>query len=400
MCVSDSPLPPFTTGYRRQLAGLHGELSKRHAVRLLGYRTPEQRSNPHAESEMRIVPYRRPGALANARDVGAAMLTGQPIRAGRYCRGLRAALREELDRFKPDVVHVGPGKLAGLLPELRGLPAVLGVMDAWHSNVEARALTATGLRRWAFRTDIQRVQRFEATMYHQWDRVVPSNQDDLEAMRALDPRINFTLIPIGFDASAFAPDPGATVDPDRIVFHGALDYAPNVLCAEYLAHRVLPLVRARHPKAYLALVGRTPAPRVMALGELEGVHVVGPVDDLRAELTRSRVWCGPFEHGTGIKTKLLEAMATDLPAVVTPTGGRGLDLASGALLVGSTAEELADHVVRLLEDENLARRIGRAGGEYVRGRYDWPVVGRSFEELYGEVIHAKAGHNGAHALAR
>ncbi|MGH8474101.1 MAG: glycosyltransferase [Gammaproteobacteria bacterium] len=100
----------------------------------------------------------------------------------------------------------------------------------------------------------------------------------------------------------------------------------------------------------------------------------------------SRVWAGPSLSGTGIKTKLLEAMATNLPCVVTSLGGRSLDLDSGTFLVGSTEAELAAHLLQVLGDNDLAQRLGQAGGAYVRERYDCPVVGQAFECLYGEVL--------------
>jgi polysaccharide biosynthesis protein PslH len=116
------------------------------------------------------------------------------------------------------------------------------------------------------------------------------------------------------------------------------------------------------------------------------------VEEMRRWLTGSRLWVGPLMDGTGMKNKLLEAMATDLPAVVTPLGHQGMDdVASGReLLVGSTAEELAAHVVRVLEDDALARKVGQAGGAYVRPRYDWSTVGRAYELLYEEILSERA----------
>ena len=391
--ASDAPLPPTNTGFRRQLMGLVPELGKRHDVRLIGYRHPGQAAEAAVEADMRIVPYVKPSLGGNTRDLVLAMLLRRPLRAERLVSGLRGPLREELARFRPDVVHVGPGKLAWLKNELVGRPKVLGVMDTWHLNVDARADAATGLRASLFRADAKRIRRFEASEYRGFDRVVVSNEGDLGELRERDPTLPFALIPIGFDASAYAPDPNAAVDRSRIVFHGAMSYAPNVRTALYLAREVLPRVRAARPDAQLALVGRDPAPSLL---DLEGVHVTGEVEDMRSWLTGSRVWAGPFLDGTGIKTKLLEAMATDLPCVVTPLGHRGLDdVTSGEqLLVGSTAEELAAHLVRVLEDDTLAKRIGRTGGEYVRPRYDWPAVGRAYERLYEEVL-AENGDPGA-----
>lgn len=388
ICASDVPFPPSNTGFRRQLMGLVPELGRRHDVRLIGYRMPGQSADGAIDADMRIVDYRRPTVVENARDLALAMLRRRPLRAERLVGGLVEPLREELARFEPDLVHVGPGKLSGLKRELQGMPKILMVMDTWHLNVDARADAATGLRRALLRADAQRIRRFEQSEYRGFDRVVVSNQGDLAELRERDPILPFTVIPIGFDAGAYAPDPAAPVDPNRIIFHGAMNYAPNVRTVEFLAGDVLPRVRARKPEAHLVIVGRDPDLRVLDLEALDGVHVTGGVEDMRAWLTGSRVWAGPFLDGTGIKTKLLEAMATDLPCVVTPLGHRGLDdVTSGEeLLVGSTAEELAAHLLRVLEDEDLARRIGRTGGEYVRPRYDWPAVGRAYDQLYETVV--------------
>lgn len=388
ICASDAPFPPTNTGFRRQLMGLVPELAKSHDVRLIGYRMPDQSRNSAVEADMRIVDFQKPAAAENARDLALAMIRRRPLRAERLVSGLRGPLGEELARFQPDLVHVGPGKLAGLKTQLAGMPKILMVMDTWHLNVDARADAATGLRRQLLRADAQRIRRFEASEYRGFDRVVVSNQGDRAELRERDPTLPFTIIPIGFDASAYAPDPDAHVDANRIIFHGAMNYAPNVRAVEFLALGVLPRVRAARPDAHLVIVGRDPAPRVLELEEVEGVHVTGGVEDMRSWLTGSRVWAGPFLDGTGIKTKLLEAMATDLPCVVTPLGHRGLDdITSGEqLLVGTTEEELAAHLVAVLEDDELARRLGRTGGDYVRPRYDWPAVGRAYDRLYEEVL--------------
>jgi glycosyltransferase involved in cell wall biosynthesis len=388
ICASDAPFPPTNTGFRRQLAGLVPELGKRHDVRLIGYRMPDQSTETRVEADMRIVDFQKPEATENARDLALAMIRRRPLRAERLVRGLVGPLREELARFEPDLVHVGPGKLAGLKRELGSRPKVLMVMDTWHLNVDARADAATGIRRPLFRADAQRIRRFEASEYRGFDRVVVSNEGDVAELRERDSTLPFVIIPIGFDAGAYAPDPTALVDANRIIFHGAMNYAPNVRAVEFLAGLVLPRVRAARPDAHLVIVGRDPAPRVLALEEHDGVHVTGEVDDMRSWLTGSRVWAGPFLDGTGIKTKLLEAMATDLPCVVTPLGHRGLDdITSGEqLLVGSTEEELAAHLVAVLEDDDLARRLGRAGGDYVRPRYDWPAVGQAYDRLYEAVL--------------
>lgn len=398
ICAPDTPFFPVNNGLRRQLVGLLSELGQRHDVRLLGYRHPDQSSAPAVEAEMRVVPYEKPDFAANAHDFTSAMLRRRPLRASRFVKGLRRPLRESLAGFEPDVVHVSSAKLAELEQELAGRPRVLMALDAWHLNADARADAATGLRGRFLRADAKRIRRFEETQYRGFDRIVFCNERDRDEIRAQDPTLRFEVIPIGFDADAYASDPNAVVDRSRIIFHGAMGYAPNVRAAEYLARDIYPRVLAARPEARLVLVGRDPAPRVLELGTLPGVDVIGPVDDMRAWLTGSRVWVGPLLDGTGMKNKLLEAMAAELPCVVTPLAHQGHDVVSGEqLLVGSTEDELAAHVIRVLSDDDLAARLGRAGGDYVRPRYGWPAIARAYEELYEAVLseHARNGSGGS-----
>jgi glycosyltransferase involved in cell wall biosynthesis len=388
------PLAPLHNGYRLWLAGIVRELARRHDVRLVGYLMPDQEGAPAVDADIRSIPYARPGPAGNAADLARAVTLRRPLRAHRMAAGLRGALREELDRFRPDVVQVGTGKLSGLRPEVGRRPCVLHVQDAWHVNIEARAAVARGPRRALLSSDARRVRRFEAERYRGWDRVVPCNPDDMRTLLALDPTLPMACVPIGVDAGAFAPDPAVPRVPGRIVFHGNMAYAPNVAAAELLARGVLPRVRAARHDAHLVVAGRDPAPGVRALAALPGVSVTGAVDDIRAEILRASVWCGPFDGGTGMKTKVLEAMATDTPTVVTPIGARGLDRGAGAFLVGAGEDELVEHLVHVLDYPLAARRLGRAGGQYVRDRHDWGAVGLAFERLYEEVIAERRAATG------
>jgi glycosyltransferase involved in cell wall biosynthesis len=170
------------------------------------------------------------------------------------------------------------------------------------------------------------------------------------------------------------------------VFHGVMDYPPNINAAEFLARQVMPRVRAIRPQAKLALVGRAPTARIRALARQPGVEVTGEVPDLRPWLQGSRVGVCPMLIGTGIKNKLLEAMASGLPCVATTLSVRGLQVADGReLFVADDAEALAAHLVRLLDDDALAASIGAAGRAYVRAHHGWDRAVQSYEAVYQEV---------------
>jgi glycosyltransferase involved in cell wall biosynthesis len=385
VCAAEAPLPPIN-GFRLALSAVLGQLRGRHELRVLAFRLPDQVA-PSAGAELRLVDRAPSAAIRRAAWLAAATIRRRPFGADALVEALTMPLRDELERFAPDVVHVASGRLAGLGPLLESHPSVLVALDAWHLNVEANALVARGLRRRLLSAEAVRVRRFEATEYPRFGRVVVVSEEDRRALQELEPRLALEVVPNGVDADLYAPETGLERDPEQIVFTGVMSYAPNVTAAEFLARRVLPRVREEHPRARLAIVGREPRRRVRGLGALAGVEVTGEVPDVRPWLGRGRVYACPMLSGTGIKNKLLEAMASGVACVATPLALQGTRAVDGEhVLVAETDAEFARHVVRVLDDDGLAHRLGRAAREYVLAEHDWQAVAAAYERIYGEVL--------------
>jgi len=383
ICAHEAPLEPFD-GFRGAVASLVARLRDSNDVCLLAPRMPEQTTE--APSWMRLVDHPETRTFENGKVLARAIARRRPLRVDARAALLSDPLREELERFRPDVVQITSGRLAALAPYLETYPTVLAAFDAAHLNIEARIEGASGIRSRLLRGEAERWKRFEATTWGRFDAVTVVTTEDGEALRAIDPRMPVHVIPNGIDADRFAPDPTVAREPDRLLFHGVMDYAPNVSAAVFLAREVLPKIRATRPEAHLVIVGRNPSPEVAALAELENVAVTGSVPDVRPWLSGGSVYVCAMRSGTGLKNKLLEAMANGLPCVATPLATRGLPVSRERhLLVGEGADELAARTVRLLEDPGLARRLGTTARAFVVEEYDWRGVARAYETLYRRI---------------
>jgi glycosyltransferase involved in cell wall biosynthesis len=91
----------------------------------------------------------------------------------------------------------------------------------------------------------------------------------------------------------------------------------------------------------------------------------------------------------GIPNVLVEAMASGLPVVSTSVSGIPelvRDGENGLLVPPDDPVALADALLRLRRDPELAARLASAGRETVRQRFDGELLARRLASLFEEAI--------------
>ena len=115
-----------------------------------------------------------------------------------------------------------------------------------------------------------------------------------------------------------------------LLFTGNMSYAPNVDAAQHLVKDILP--RIQHPNVRVVLAGANPKPSIKALAG-DRVTVTGWVDDIAQEYRAAALFVAPLRIGTGLQNKVLEAMASELPCVLSPHAFAPLNLPSATCAV-------------------------------------------------------------------
>lgn len=166
------------------------------------------------------------------------------------------------------------------------------------------------------------------------------------------------LVPMPATGTAH-PQPG---EPARLLFVGS-NTAPNVLGLQWFFAEVWPSLRAARPDLRLQVAGTVN--RAFAAAP-DGVEFSGLVDDLAACYARAGIVISPLRQGSGLKVKLIEALAHGKACVVTGTTLQGVeDLAVEAVCRADTPDEFCSAILRLAADEEsrkaLAENAWRTG---------------------------------------
>ena len=374
---------PAGNGLQLQLAGLLAPLVRRHEVVLVTQVSDDDLVTARSLCHELVTVPPASGRLSRLRQEAATLRSRRPVLAEQVTSSpLADALEAQVRRRRPDVVHLTPGWTAELADRVDGVPVVLAPLDATGPNQQADGDARDGvLRRYLSRRELQRLLRFERSAYPRCDEVVVVTERDAALLRANVPGLRPRVVPNGVDVDRWRRPVGTPREPGLVVFSGAMGYAPNVDAAVWAATQVLPIVRQDVPGARLRLVGRDPAPRVRSLAGTH-VEVTGTVDDVRPHLWRASVYLCPMRSGSGIKNKLLEALAAGCPSVVTPTAAAGTGVLDGShAVVAEQPPELARAVVELLRDSAAAERLA-AGGLALATELSWDRTAQGFEQAY------------------
>lgn len=365
-----------------------------HHVTLLALQPPGDEGEALAElrdllDTVHIVPHSRVQTLVNGLF---ALPGGLPIQAA-YSRSkaFDKVVRLLLERGRFDVAHVEHLRGAVLANALGNLPVVFDSVDS-ISLLFAKVLqdAPTFKSRLMARLDLGRTRRFEGRLTQRFAQVtVTSEADRQELVRLGSDGDRVTVIANGVDLEYFRPQP-VERHPFRLVFTGKMSYHANVAAVEDLVHTIMPLVWRQQPAAELVIVGKDPTPTVEAFGRLPQVTVTGFVPDMRPYLAQAAVAISTVRYGVGIQNKVLEAMAMGTPVVCSTQANSALKTRSGVdLLVGDSAEAIAQHILDLLASASERERLGRNGRAYVETHHSWDSAAAALEGLYRAALKSE-----------
>ncbi len=210
--------------------------------------------------------------------------------------------------------------------------------------------------------------------------LVASSPSIAAALRAEAPRADVVHAPLSLDPRHYTP---ASLDgPPTVGIIGTAAWEPTAKAMRRLVADVWPLIRSRAPEARLLVAGR--GVDALALAREPGVELLGEVPSAADFLRGLSVLVYPLERGSGMKVKVLEAIASGVPVVTTPLGAEGIE-AEGGVVVEADDHAIAAAAAELLSGERLRRRAGEAGRAAFERRYVPEVATRPLVELYARM---------------
>ncbi len=181
----------------------------------------------------------------------------------------------------------------------------------------------------------------------------------------VNPHARVCTVPVGIDASLYPyiPDERRCGEPVVSVI-GNMGWYPTRSAAVRLLERLWPEIKRRVPAARLQLVGWGARAALRDYLHWPDVTIEENVPDTRPYFERTGVLLYAPGRGSGMKIKILEALAYGVPVVTTSEGVEGLPATDGVHAgISDDDAGLIERTVALLEDVAAQNRQRAAGRE-------------------------------------
>jgi glycosyltransferase involved in cell wall biosynthesis len=306
---------------------------------------------------------------------------------------LIAALQDELLKGV-DLFHAESAEMLSLgdwIP--KGVPRLF-VHPQIHFVYARRFLDARGKS--SYSSYIETIIRTQEIAYLQtFDGIVTLSDEDRRALLPYIAPEKLFVSPFPIPADVGIARELPPKFNGRFLFVAAEGHDPNRDALEWMLAKIWPEILRQLPSAKLVVIGKW-SDAARAKLSTQSISFTGFVSDLPKAL-RGGIMLVPLRIGSGIRAKILVALAQGVPVVTTSVGSEGMPFTDGKeVLVRDVETEFAAAAIELSSNPELWRRLAAAGLAAVSKHYSPEGVRQRRNEIYAILASATgAGDNHA-----
>lgn len=294
---------------------------------------------------------------------------------------------KEIEVFQPDFILAEGiytiADLEGIRARTR-VPIVLRTHNVEFLIWERMAGSCSNpLKRAYLKLLAKRLKHAEIALCNRVDAIWAISDQDASMWRELGVKTPMAVIGIGIPNLDQFPLAGKIKR--QLVHLASMDWLPNREGLDWFIGSIWPQVQREFPDLNLVLAGHHMPD---AYSNLKSMRIeVKQAANAREFLQQEGILIVPLKSGSGIRVKILEALACGIPVITTTIGCEGIAVQDGReVLIADDAESFCMKIKYLLSDSAHLDRISENAATFARENYRIEDIGRKAIEFYREVI--------------
>lgn len=177
---------------------------------------------------------------------------------------------------------------------------------------------------------------------------------------------------------------------NKLVYLGGEKHYPNKDAVDYFFEKIWGNVLQESPEMRVYIVGKWSPQSIAKYSLIQNVTFTGFVPSL-LEVFAGSIMIVPLRIGSGIRTKILDAMAYGVPVVSTTIGCEGLPVTNQEnILISDDENSFADAISSLMENRELRQKISRNGLQLIEDTYTRDKAGEVRNDIYAKILNMNA----------
>lgn len=321
----------------------------------------------------------------NIKDAFKNLFSKKSYHVSRYeCDAFRDQLIALLKAEQYDIVQLETLYLAPYVDIIREHSDALVVMRAHNVEHEIWERLQSNVKflpkRWYLKYLTTKLKRFEIETLEDYDFLVPISDVDLDKFRSMGYSNGAKAIPIGLDLDGYEPAPINIHRPYSMSFIGSLDWMPNLEGLEWFLDTVWPQLSAAYGDLKFHVAGRN-APKELLAASEGNLVVHGEVDCAKDFLNDHQIMVVPLLSGSGMRAKIIEAMALGRIVVTTTLGLEGIPAKDQEeVFVADTPQDFMRVMEIVHSDPQILFNMSKAAMRFVHEHYSHDRLARKFHD--------------------
>jgi len=224
-------------------------------------------------------------------------------------------------------------------------------------------------------------KKYEISISRKFKHLVFTSPKEATEFKRVTKHPSCIGIPMKFNVSK--RNDARIYDKNKIVFTGKMDVAHNTSAVLFFCEKIWPRITEEMPQMKFYIVGSNPSKDILNLTkEYNNIIVTGEVMSIKDFISDAALLVAPLLFGTGIKTKIIEAMSLGVPVVTNEIGIEGIAAYTQRDYYNYKDEdELIHNIMLLVNDDQENNRISENSMSFVMENFSKGDIQRKWRQI-------------------
>jgi glycosyltransferase involved in cell wall biosynthesis len=215
----------------------------------------------------------------------------------------------------------------------------------------------------------KRLKTYEIQALNKADEILCITEEDKYKFEQLGVITTIEVLPIGMNIKVLPYKPPKSTS--VWMYHvGAMDWEPNIEGINWFVDNIWPLLNEQFPELKCHLAGRK-MPEYLKEQSKGNLIIEAEVESMKDFTLDKNVAVIPLLSGSGLRVKIVEALALGKVVVTTSIGAMGIPYSDGKnMLIANSPEEFVSQIQKLMEKPILLKNISKGARKLAESEFD------------------------------